>query len=119
MVVMIAVVTALVLSFIGALRLIATWIAHRTIRRAVDRNPDLAEPLLDRLATPRGDDGDERLSVILIAVGVAMVAASVIIGDPRWMQYAIAGACFPLIVGAAMWLRQFIVGRARRRGSQQ
>jgi hypothetical protein len=35
------------------------------------------------------------------------------------MHYAIAGACFPLIVGTALWLRLFMLERARRRGSGQ
>jgi hypothetical protein len=48
-----------------------------------------------------------------------MVVASLIIGDPSWMHYAIAAACFPLIVGTALWLRLFVTERARRRGSAQ
>lgn len=119
MVVMVAVVAAVVLGFISIIRLLAMWIAHRTILRAVERNPDMAQPLLTRLATPGGGEGDERLSVILVAVGIAIVVASTIINDPAWMHYAIAAASFPLIVGTALWLRQFIMERARRRGSGQ
>jgi hypothetical protein len=119
MVVMVAVVTALALSFISVLRLFAMWIGHRTIRRAVEKDPDAAQPLLAQLAAPGSDEGDHRLSVILVAVGIAMVVASLIIGDPAWMHYAIAGACFPLIVGTALWLRLFMLERARRRGSGQ
>jgi len=119
MVVMVAIVTALVLGFISIVRLLAMWIAHRTILRAVERNPDSAPSLLAQLAAPKGDAGDERLSIILVAVGVAMVVGSVIINDPAWMHYAVAAASFPLIVGTALWLRQFITERARRRGSGQ
>ena len=120
MVVMVAVVAALVLGFISVVRLLAMWIAHRTILRAVERNPDSAQPLLAQLAMPKsGGEGDERLSIILVAVGIAMIVASVIINDPSWMHYAIAAAIFPLIVGTALWLRQFIMERTRRRGSGQ
>ena len=119
MVVMIAVVAALVLGFSSIIRLLAMWIAHRTILRAVERNPDSAQPLLAQLATPKSSEGDERLSIILVAVGIAMIVASVIINDPSWMHYAVAAASFPLIVGTALWLRQFMTERARRRGSGQ
>jgi hypothetical protein len=119
MVVMVAVVTALVLGFISVIRLLAMWIAHRTILRAVERNPDSAEPLLAQVAVPKGGQDDERLSIILVAVGIAMVVASVIINDPSWMHYAVAAASFPLIVGTALWLRQFIMEQTRRRGSGQ
>lgn len=119
MVVMVAVVAALALGFISAIRLLSTWIAHRTIRKAVERNPEAAQPLLDRLADPKRDEGDERLSVILVAIGIAMVVGSIIINDASWMHYAIAAACFPLIVGTALWLRQFMSERAQRRDSGQ
>ena len=119
MVVMIAVCTALALAFINLLRLLGLWISHRTIRRAVDKNPDMAEPLLAQLAAPKTSEGDSRLSVILVALGVAMIVGSVIINDPSWMHYAVAGACFPLIVGTALWLRLHMMERARRRGAAE
>ena len=119
MVVMVAVVAAVVLGFISVIRLLAMWITHRTMLRAVERNPDSAQPLLAQLAAPKGEEGDERLSIILVSVGIAMVVASIIINDRAWMHYAIAAACFPLIVGTALWLRQFIMERTRRRGSGQ
>jgi hypothetical protein len=119
MIVMVAAFSALALSFISLVRLLGTWIAHRTLRKAVERNPDAVPPLLAQLGAPRQAEGDDRLSVILVAVGVAMVVASLIIGDPDWMHYAIAAACFPLIVGTALWLRLFILERTRRRESQQ
>jgi len=119
MVVTIGVATAVMLTLISLIRLAAMAITHRTIRRAMVDNPDAAEPLLAQLAAPKGNDGDARLSVILVAVGIAMVVGSIIIGDPAWMHYAIAAACFPLIVGTALWLRLFITERMRRRGSSE
>lgn len=115
----VAVITALVLAFVSVLRLIGLWISHRTLRRAVDRNPDMVQPLLTQLAAPKGDGGDERLSVILVAIGIAMVVGSVVVNDPSWVHYGIAAACFPLIVGTALWLRLFVAERARRRGAGQ
>ena len=116
MIVMVSVFAAVALSFVHVLRLIGTIVIHRTIRRAVEVDPGTALPLLDSLAAPDGKGGDDRLSVLLIAVGIAMVAASIVIGDPGWMHYGIAAALFPLIVGTALWLRLFFLERARRGG---
>ena len=65
---------------------------HHTILRAVERNPESAQSVLAQIAAPNGGEGDERLSVILVAVGIAMVVASVIINDASWMHYAITAA---------------------------
>ena len=119
MIVMVAVTAAMALGFVHLLRLAGTAILHKTVRRVVDRDPASAETLIAQLGQPRQPGGDDRLSVILIAVGIAMIAASVVIGDPSWMHYAIAGALFPLIVGTALWLRLVMLERARRRGSGQ
>src|SRR3569623_99786 len=101
MIVMVSVFAAVALSFVHILRLIGTIVIHRTIRRAVEVDPGTALPLLDSLASPGSKDGDDRLSVLLIAIGIAMVAASIVIGDPGWMHYGIAAALFPLSVGTA------------------
>jgi peptidoglycan/LPS O-acetylase OafA/YrhL len=114
----VAVIAAVILGFISLIRLIGLWIVHRTIRNAVDRNPEMVEPMLAQVFAPKGSDGDQRLSVILLAVGIAMIAASVIIGA-SWMHYAVAAACFPLIVGTALWLRLILNDRARRRAGKQ
>ena len=114
---MIAVVAALALGFIHLLRLFGVMILHRTVRRVVDRDPSSAETLIAQLAQPA--QGDGRLSTILVAVGIAMIAASIVIGDTSWMHYGIAAALFPLILGTALWLRLFLIERARRRGTGQ
>ncbi|HEX6603300.1 MAG TPA: hypothetical protein VF027_00285, partial [Sphingomicrobium sp.] len=116
MIVMIAVVSAVALSFIHVVRLVGTAIIHKTVRRAVDRDPAAAEGLIAELARPRPPSGDDRLSVILVALGIAMVAASVVINDPAWMHYGVAAALFPLIIGTALWLRVFVIARMGQRG---
>lgn len=115
MIVMIAAFTALVLSFINVLRLLTTWITHRTIRRVVDKDPDAVQPLLAQFAEPPQSTGDDRLSVILVAVGIAMLVASLIIGEPDVLHYGSAAAVFPLIIGTALWLRLFFLARLQRR----
>jgi len=119
MIVMVAVVAAIALSFIHLVRLAATAIMHKTARRMVDRDPSSAEAMMERLGSLPEKAGDDRLATILIAFGIAMIAASIVIGDPAWMHYGIAGALFPLIIGTALWLRLFMLERARRRASPQ
>ena len=114
---MIAVVAAVVWGFIHLLRLIGTLIMHRTLRKVVESDPQRAEALLAKLAAPRAKDGDDRLATILIAVGIAMIAASVVINDPAWIHYGVAAALFPLIVGTALWARGFVLARTGRRAA--
>jgi hypothetical protein len=116
MVVMVAVVSALVLGFIALLRLMATVITHKTIRKAVETNPQLAEGLLQNLTERKERSGDDRLAMILVAIGVAMAAAPIIaIDDPGIVRLALAASLFPLLVGATLWLRFRAVERAQRR----
>ena len=120
MIVMVAAFTTLALGFIQLLRLVGTAITHRTIRRAIDRDPTSAEPLLERLTTPRESHGDDRLGLILLTIGIATLGASFTAGDTGgWTDYGIGAAMFPLFVGAALMLRHYFVERPRRRGSAE
>jgi len=121
MVVMIALFSALVLGGIHLLRLFGTVILHRTIRKAIDRDPAAAEPLLERLSAPAPvtERGDDRTATLLVAFGVAMLVASLAIGETSWMRYGIAGAAFPLIIGGALWLRHYALNRSRRTDSAE
>ncbi|MGI8611267.1 MAG: hypothetical protein ACR2KH_03190 [Sphingomicrobium sp.] len=115
MIVMVTAFAALALTAISLMRLVGMAIMHRTIRKAIDRDPSATEPLLERLSAPiEGRGGDDRTATLLIAFGVAMVVASLVIGDTGWMRSAIAAASFPLIIGAAMWLRHYALNRGRR-----
>jgi hypothetical protein len=118
MIVMVAVIAAVALTLIHLFRLAASAAMHRTIRRMIERDPAIAESLLAQLVRPVGPGGDDRTAVLLIAFGVAMVIASLIVGDPSWMHYAIAGSVFPLVVGTALWLRHTVSARRRRAGSE-
>ena len=97
--------------------LLSTTITHRTIRKAVEVNPDLANGLLERMSARREtSNGDERLAIILVAIGVAMAAAPIIaIDDQGIVRLAIAASLFPLLVGGALWLRFRAAQRAKRR----
>jgi len=115
MVVTIAIAAAMVLGFIAFLRLLATTITHKTVRKAMDTNPQLAEGLLDKLTAPKERTGDDRLALVLIAIGAAMAVAPIIaVDDPGIVRFAIGASLFPLLVGGALWLRFRAVERARR-----
>jgi hypothetical protein len=120
MIVSIAVLAALALIVIQLFRLLGTAIRHKTVRRVLDRDPAAAERAIAELSKPEETTGDDRLGLILFALGIATVAASFTAGDTGgWTDYGIGAAMFPLIVGAALMLRHFVIERARRRGEQQ
>jgi membrane associated rhomboid family serine protease len=115
-VVTITIVSALALLFIALFRLLSTLITHRTIRKAVETDSKLAEELLQKLTIKKERQGDDKLAMVLVAIGVAMAAAPIIaVDDPGIVRFAIAAALFPLLVGATLWLRSRAVERARRR----
>lgn len=116
MVVTIAMAAAIGLVLIALIRLAMMLVTHRTIRKAVETDPQLAQGLLQRLTARRESSGDDKLAIILVAIGVAMIAAPVIAVDDRGIvRFAIAAALFPLLVGGALWLRFRAVERAKQR----
>ena len=117
MVVTVAIAGGMVLGFLALLRLGATLITHRTLRAAVETNPNLTEGLVDKLTERRErPEGDDKLAIVLIAIGIAMAAAPIIaIDDPGIVRFAIAAALFPLLVGGALWLRSRAARRAKQR----
>ncbi|HWJ58194.1 MAG TPA: hypothetical protein VNR68_00905 [Sphingomicrobium sp.] len=120
MVVTVAIAAAMVLGFIAVLRLFGTMITHKTIRTAVEKDPQAAEPLLAQLTAPRKADGDDRLALILVAIGVAMVGAGLIaVDDPGLIRAVVGAALFPLLVGGTLWVRSRMIERGRRRESGQ
>ncbi len=118
MVVMIAAFAALALTAIHLLRLITAAMFHRTVRRAIDRDPAMAEALLARLSAPQGRGGDDRTAVLLIATAIAIIVSCLIIGEAELVRYGVAGAMFPLILGAALWGRDYFVRRGNDAGAE-
>ena len=115
-VLLIALLSGIFLGFINMFRLFATMITHRTLRKAIETNPQMAERLLGKLTSQREGSSDDKLAIILIAIGVAMVVGSLIAVDDRGMiRLFIAAALFPLLVGGALWLRFRAVERAKQR----
>ena len=116
MVVTIAIAAALVVAFIALIRLGFTLASHRTMRKALDTNPQLAEGLLEKLTQRRERPSDDKVAIVLIAIGIAMALAPIIASDdPGDVRVAFAAALFPLLVGGALWLRYYAAERAKRR----
>ena len=116
MVAMIAVVAALALGFIALLRFFSTMITHRTMRHALETNPQLAEGLLQKLTERRERRGDDKLAIVLVAIGIAMAVGPLIaVDDPGMVRAALGASLFPLLVGGALWLRFLAAERAKRR----
>ena len=117
MVVTVAAFAALALTLIHLLRLMTTAIHHRTVRRAIERDPAMAESLLGRLSMP-STSGDDRTGLLLVATGVAIIVSCLIIGEPDLVHYGIAGAVFPLIIGTALWVRDYVISRGEDAGAR-
>jgi len=120
MILAVATITALIVGLIAVLRLVQTLITHKTIRRLVEVDPTHIDSVLAQITTRQETVGDDRIGMILIAIGLAVLGASFTAGDTGgWTDYGIGASLFPLLTGAALCLRQFIVARTRRRASEQ
>lgn len=107
--------------FIYLLRLVQAWMLHRTLRDAINRDSVLAPNLVERIgvgglgAVPMGLGSDDRTGLVLVAVGLALVGCSLVVGDPEWMHYGLGGALFPLLVGVALLVRHYLLRRTAER----
>ncbi len=118
MIAFVAAVAALALGFIALLRLLATIVTHKTIRQVVEADPSHAGTRLAQLTERKEGPGDDRLGIILLAVGFAVLGASFTAGSTGgWTDYGVGASLFPLLTGAALCLRHFIITRAQRRGA--
>ena len=111
-----AIAAAIALVLVALVRLWGTMVTHNTLRKAIETKPELTEGLLEKLTARRERSGEDKLAIVLIAIGVAMAAAPIIaIDDPGIVRFSIAAALFPLLVGGALWLRYRAAERAKRR----
>jgi membrane associated rhomboid family serine protease len=115
----IAILAAAVLAFVQLLRLFATAMRFKTLRKLADRDPASAGSLIAQLNEAPVRSGDDRLAIVLIAIGIAMAAGGLIAVDDRGViRLAIAASLFPLLVGAALGLRLYLIERRRRASGQ-
>lgn len=119
MIVAVAMVGGISILIIAILGLIKTMMLHRTIRKALETNPDLAPGLLDKISTPPKSGGDDRLPIVLVAIGLAIaIAPFIAVDDPGLVRAALGAALFPLLVGGALWLRLRAAQRAKQRDGE-
>jgi hypothetical protein len=115
----IAISVAIVLIFNQLGRIIRTMILHRTIRKGMIHNSALTPELLDRIETQQPDSGfgDDRIGLVLLAIGLAIVGFGVIQGDPDDIRNTAGVALFPLFVGAVLLGRHVYLARRGASGA--
>ena len=119
MTVMISMSVMMLAAFFFFLRLIQTWLLHRTLRKAIERDSPMAGSLVERIASgdvsaPAGGS-DDRTGLILIALGVAIAGYTLVVNEADWMRHGLGAALFPILVGAALLARHYWARRAADR----
>lgn len=114
-VITIALATAVVLIVNQLGRVLRTMMMHRTVREALTRESALAPELLDRIGEekPGGSFGDDRIGVVLIAIGLAVIGFGLLAADADDVRNAAGVALFPLLVGGALLGRHLVLRRSR------
>ena len=88
-----------------ASRILRAAAMHKTLRSAIEKgqplNPELIDGF-DKAAEP--GSGDQRVGFVLVALGLALIAAATINGGSDFRD-TVALSMFPLFVGAAILLR--------------
>lgn len=99
-------IAAVVLFFIAqAARTMRSNLMHKTLRKAIEQGQPLTPELIDRLdRAPAPGVSDQRIGFVLIALALAVFAASAI-ASPNDFRDLAAIAMFPLFVGSALLLR--------------
>jgi hypothetical protein len=92
-------------------RIIHAFMIHRSVRKAIEAKSGDAGALIDKLNKPyelAGDEvkrpraGDDRLALVLIAIGFAIIGFGLVHGEEDVIRGTAGGALFPLLVGAAL-----------------
>ncbi|HEX5183533.1 MAG TPA: hypothetical protein VFW19_10320 [Allosphingosinicella sp.] len=106
--VVVAVIIVLVINHLA--RLLQAMMLHRTVREALNRDSGAGPELLERLREPKSVFGsDDRLGLILIALGAAMIAFGLLQGGGAARQEMASASVFPLFVGVVLVGRHMIV----------
>src|SRR3954468_9144607 len=80
---MFAVMTALVLVANQLGRVMRAMMLHRTIRKGIEHDSNLTPELFDKIEGQKasGGLGDDRIAVVLIALGLAVLGFGLVAGD--------------------------------------
>lgn len=107
-------------AFIYFLRLVEIWLVHRSFREAIQRDSAVAATLVERLETSESRNarqrGDDRTGLLLIAIGLALVGFTLLIGDDRWARFGLGSALFPIFAGTVLLGRHIWIRRVAGRG---
>jgi hypothetical protein len=116
MVISIAIATAIVLIVNQFGRVLRAMMLHRTIRKGMTEGSSLTPELLDRIDQEKSGPGfgDDRIGVVLIAIGLAVLGFGLIAADWDDVHNAAGISLFPLLVGGALLGRHLVIRRARR-----
>ena len=81
----------------------------------MSRDSNLTPELLDRIdeEKPASGNGDDRIGVVLVAIGLAVLGYGLITGDPDDIRNMAGIALFPLLVGGALLGRHIVLRRSR------
>jgi hypothetical protein len=111
----IAMATAVVLIISQFTRVMRAMMLHRTVREALTRESALTPELLEKIdeQKPAGGGGDDRIGLVLLAIGLAILGYGVITGDAEDIRNLAGISLFPLFVGAALFGRQWLTRRSR------
>jgi ABC-type phosphate transport system permease subunit len=118
-VMMIAFATAAVLIVNQLARIVRTMILHRTIRKGIEHNSPMTPDLFARIEEQKsssGGLGDDRIGLVLLAIGLATVGFGLIQGNAENIRNLSSIALFPLFVGAALFGRWYFRRRAGAEG---
>jgi hypothetical protein len=92
-------------------RIIHAFMIHRSVRKAIEAKSGDTGALIDKLNKPyelSGDEpkrprmGDDRLALVLIAIGFAIIGFGLLQGSEQGIRGTAGAALFPLFVGAAL-----------------
>ena len=96
-------------------RLWRAGMLHKTIREAISRDsPAVSEMLagVDEQQKPAGAN-DDRTALVLIGLGLALLLFAALQNSEDILRQVGGASVFPIFVGAALLLRQYLV---RKRG---
>lgn len=94
-------------------RIIHAFMIHRSVRKAIEAKSGETGALIDKLNKPyeiAGDEGkrpragDDRLALVLIAIGIAIAGFGLVLGEEDVIRGSLGAALFPLLVGGALML---------------
>jgi hypothetical protein len=113
---MIAMVTGAVLIVGHLARTRRARLLQETIREAIRSNSPITEALLDKIdEQPQSATSDDRIGLVLIALGAALFCYGLLRGNPEEFREIAGIALFPIFVGSVLLARFAYLSRQSER----